>query len=190
MPTISELARTLGYSRQYMQRCVKDGCPTDTFENARLWFGAHVKHPKKQPKSTEPERSIRRNGDAEAVDLDEALDNAAIAAQEAWLLLKDAMVERKPSQISVFLNLHSKALEARVKAERMVREELERRRILIPVSEAQTDARRIIDIVVSRLSAMPQNLAYACNPSAPDHAFEILQRECTRILSDAQKAIA
>jgi hypothetical protein len=41
MPNISEIARNLGYSRQYVQRCVHQGCPTDTFENARLWFGAH-----------------------------------------------------------------------------------------------------------------------------------------------------
>jgi hypothetical protein len=104
--------------------------------------------------------------------------------------LQEAFAERKPSAISVYLNLHNKAVEGRVRVEKLIREEMERQRILIPISEAQATGRRVIEIVVSRLSAMPQNLAYACNPSAPDHAFEILQRECTRILADAQKAIA
>jgi hypothetical protein len=198
MLTISELARGIGFSRQYVQRCVKEGCPLTDFESARLWFGAHRQHPKKELKSTTQalaEQFAHKYSDdpkiiAELAELFKTLINSAIAAEEAFLNLEEAFVERKTSKISTWLNLHSKAVEARVKAERMVREELERRKILIPISEAQMSGRKVVDIIVSRLSALPQNLAHAVNPSNPDHAFEILQRECMTILSDAQKALA
>lgn len=196
MLTLKEIAADWGTTPQYVSLCVKQGCPKDSFQNARDWRLAHTgKESKKGPVAIPVEELAKQYStdpkiQAELSELFKTLSNSAIAAENAWLMLEDAFKERKPTQISVYLNLHSKAVEARVKAERMVREELERRRMLIPITEAQTSGRRVIEIVVSRLSAMPQNLAYACNPSAPDHAFEILQRECTRILSDAQKAIA
>jgi hypothetical protein len=203
MPTISEIARNLGFSRQYVQRCVHDGCPTDTFENARLWFGAHRQFPRKPLKAAEePDDSQEtRTKRKERLDkseewepkngtLDEALESSVRACNEAWKLLDEAFIEGKPGKIGTWLNLHNKAVEARVKVERLIREEMERQRVLITMVEAQTSTRRVVEIVVSRLSALPQNLAHAVNPSAPDHAFEILQRECTAIVSDTQKAIA
>src|SRR5215831_13709285 len=42
MLSIREIARNLGCSRQYIQRKVKEGCPTDTLENVRLWFQANT----------------------------------------------------------------------------------------------------------------------------------------------------
>ena len=191
MLTISELARNVGFSRQYVQRCVKDGCPLDDFESARLWFQAHVKTPKKRPKEAPDEEqstlSIQNHDDGNA-ELYKTLRNSAHAAQAAWTLLDEAFTEGKPSKIGVYLNLHSKAVEARVKAESMVRSELERQKVLIPMTEAKTSVRRVCEIIVSRLSAMPQNIAPRVNPHNPDHAMEILQDECAGIIADAQKA--
>ena len=194
MLTLREIAQDWGCTPQYVSECVKKGCPKDSFESAREWRNAHTERKsKKGAAPIPPEETVstgyQKNGN-NGHGLDAALENSIAACSQAWLLLEEAFIERKASKISVWLNLHNKAVEGRVRVEKLIREEMERQRILIPISEAQATGRRVIEIVVSRLSAMPQNLAYACNPSAPDHAFEILQRECTRILADAQKAIA
>lgn len=195
MLTISELARSLGYSRQYMQRCVKEGCPLGDFESARLWHAANRPNSKKSPKTDlddEPARPKRLDTDDQWAPttgtLEEALESSVRACKEAWKLLDEAFIEGKPSKIGMWLSLHNKAVEARVKVERMIREELERQKTLIPMVEAKTLVRRIAEIVVSRLGAMPQNIAPRCNPHAPEHAMEILQEECASIISDAQKA--
>lgn len=203
MLTISEIARTLGYSRQYVQRCVHDGCPTDSFENVRLWLGAYRPNSRKAPKTPEPDEDSpeARKQRKERLDkeqawepskgsLDEALEASIRSCYEAWRLLDEAYLEGKPNKIGTWMNLHNKAVEARVKVERMIREEMERQKILVPIIEAQTSTRKVVEIVVSRLSALPQNLAHACNPSAPDHAFEILKQECAAIVADTQKAIS
>lgn len=211
MPSHRQISKDWDCARSYVDRCVKRGCPTDTFENARLWRQAHASsrpptNKKGLAKATEeetdedsPEERERRRiqwlerpegWKATSGTLEEALGNAIRACEEAWRLLQEAMIEGKSNKISVWLALHNRAVEGRVKVERLIREELERQKVLIPMSEAQTSTRRVVEIVVSRLSSMPQNLAHACNPSSPDHAFEILQRECTSIMADTQKAIA
>jgi len=194
MLTLREIAADWQCTPQYVSECVKKGCPKDSFESAREWRNAHTERKsKKGPPSIPPEETVstpyQKNG-SNGHGLDAALENSIAACSQAWLILEEAFTERKASKISVWLNLHNKAVEGRVRVEKLIREEMERQGVLIPISEAQATGRRVIEIVVSRLSAMPQNLAYACNPSAPDHAFEILQRECARILADAQKAIA
>jgi hypothetical protein len=199
MLTISELARGVGYSRQYMQRCVKDGCPLDDFEIARLWLSVNRPHSKKPPKTNlfeEDDPPVERKKRLDKTEewkpktgtLDEALESSVRACNEAWTLLDEAFIEGKASKIGVWLNLHNKAIEARVKVERMIREELERQKVLIPMTEAKTSVRRVVEIIVSRLSALPQNIAPRCNPHNPEHAMEILQEECTGIIADAQKA--
>lgn len=187
MLTISELARNVGFTRQYIQRCVKKGCPLDDFESARLWLQAHRINPQKELKSqiSEPDDFEK---DPELRDLFKSLNNTAVAAQNAWNLLDQAFTEGRPSKISVMLNLHSKAVEARVKTEKMVQDVLERRGILITLAQAKTSVRRVCEIMVSRLSALPQNIAPRVNPHNPEHAMEILQEECAGIIADAQKA--
>jgi hypothetical protein len=200
MPTISELARNLGFSCQYMQRCVKAGCPTDTFDNARLWFGAHRQHPKKEPKSpisTEElaHKYARQYADdpkvqEELAELFKTLIHSAIASEEAFRNLEEAFIERKTSKISTWLNLHSKSVEDRVKAERMVREEQERRGILIPLAVAQDMARRSLGVIIARLRNLPQNAGARCNPANAHQAMGILEAECEGLLADARRAIA
>jgi hypothetical protein len=206
MPTQSEIARDWGVDPAYISRLVRKGLPLDSFEHARLWRKSHANRrdptgfkaaevmDEDSPESRErrrkewldrPEGWKPTNGS-----LDEALEASIQSCNEAWRILQEAFIEGTASKISVWLSLHNRAVEARVKVERLIREEQERQKILIPMSEAQTTTRRVVEIVVSRLASLPQNLAHACNPSSPDHAFEILQRECASIMTDAQKAIA
>lgn len=213
MPSNRQIAKDWGVARSYIDRLVKRGMPTDTFENARLWRQAHASSRaptnrrtiasiiSQDPAADEdsPEERERRrkmwedkpegwqpgNGT-----LEDALKNSVRACDEAYRLLQEAMIEGKAAKISIWLSLHNRALEGRVKVEKLIREEMERQKILVPMSEAQSSTRKVVEIVVSRLASLPQNLAHACNPSAPDHAFEILRRECTSIVADTQKAIA
>ncbi len=72
----------------------------------------------------------------------------------------------------------------------MIREELERRGVIIPLTVAHDMARKGYHIIISRLSALAQNVGPRCNPHDPHHATEILQTECVGIIADAQKAFS
>jgi len=122
--------------------------------------------------------------------LDEALFAAIEASDEATRLLKEAMIEGKSNKISPLLSIHTKALEARFRAEQSYREELERRRILIPVTEAQDLIRRGFDVIIARLTALPQNVAPRCNPQDPHRAMTILEEAVAAIMEDARQAFA
>ena len=93
----------------------------------------------------------------------------------------------RASNIQVLLSVHNKAVDALFTAESAYREELERRRMLIPLGEAMEIARRGYEVILQRLKALPQNMAPRCNPTDPNRAMTVLESECTAILGDAQK---
>jgi hypothetical protein len=119
-----------------------------------------------------------------------ALSNAIEASEEAFRLLKEAMIEEKDQKISARLAVFNKSSENRFKAECSYREELERRRTLIPLAVATEEARRGYNIILQRLNTLPGNLAARCNPADPTRAVNVLEAECTSILSDAQMVYA
>jgi len=43
MPSNREIANDWGRAPSYVDRCVRDGCPTDSFEAARSWLAANTK---------------------------------------------------------------------------------------------------------------------------------------------------
>lgn len=210
MPTIAEIARDWDVSHQYVSKKVKQGCPTDSLENARLWRQAHAQS--KLPTHTSsiqqiieekdddsPEARERRKKFLEGrenptlpkdLPIEAQLQNARNVAAEAYRLVEEAMLVGKASSIAPLVAIHNKAAEALWKAEQSYREELERRNVLIEVSQANELARRGWEIVVARLSALPQNVAPRCNPHDPNHAMDILQHECAAIIADARKAFS
>jgi hypothetical protein len=212
MPNLREIARDWETSRQYVQNCVKRGCPTDSLENAREWRKLHASKraptsPKQlaklilqekdddSPEAREHRKEFladRPEGTRLVSDtpLEDAILHARQAAAEAWRLLSESMILNQNDLIGVRLSVHNKALEQLFRAEQSYREELERRRVLIPLNEAQDISRRGYEVILSRLSALPQNLAPRANPSNPAHAMEILQSEVHSIIADAQKAYA
>lgn len=214
MPSQSAIARDWGTSRAYVNQCVKSGCPTDSLENARDWRKANATkraptNPKQIAKSLaeekeddSPDARERRKKYFEThpkatslpgADEDEfyqSLHDAREVRRDAYRLYQDAVIDEADDKLAVRLALHTKALEALQEAEKRYREEMERRRVLIPLNDAKDMARRGYDVMISRLSALPQNLASRVNPHDPHHAMDILQLECTGILSDARKAIA
>jgi len=207
--TAGKIAKDWGVAKSYVQRCIKRGCPTDTFENSRAWrFANTTKRATTSPKqiakliAEENSSEVRTPGkiySAKKADgyrlpsgdsLNNALNNAIEASEEAFRLLKEAMIEEKDQKISARLAVFNRSSENRFKAETAYREELGRRRILIPLAEAKEIARRGYEVIIQRLNALPQNVAQRCNPTDPDRAITVLESECTAILADAQKVYA
>jgi hypothetical protein len=122
--------------------------------------------------------------------LDRAVMNAHRAADEAWRLLHAAMIEGRASKIQILLSIHNKAIDGLFTAESAYREELQQRKILIPLTEAMEMARRGFNVILQRLQFLPQNVAHQCNPSDPSGPMTVLESECTAILADAQKVYA
>ena len=199
MPSHRDLARDWGCAKSYIGRCVKRGCPTESFEAARLWREANTDRTRISPRRLETmanggvsEKSPM--GDAGKIpDNDESLEDTLqgikMAVHESRDELRRSLIEGKAQKIGAWISLHTRAVEARVKLESMVREELERQKVLIPMSEAETLARKVVGVIVSRLMALPQNAAPRCNPTNPNLAMTILEDECAAILKAAQQAL-
>jgi hypothetical protein len=209
MPTQSEIARRWKVSRNYINKLVKRGLPLSDFESARLWREAHA-----SSKSPTDEKALARMvAEEEEDDYDPgritrkqaveenskpkdpfsdalSLETMNRAADEAWRMLDEAMLEGRDNKIAPRLSVHTKAVEARIKAAAAVREELERLRTLIPYAEAVDLFRKGMDIILSRLRSLPQNVAARCNPANPHHAIEVLEAEVAGILAAAQQVYA
>jgi len=212
MLTKAQIAADFGVSHQYVSKLVKKGLPLDSYEAAREWKNAHASQRApthsagiarqliEEKDDDSPEARERRKkyfedkpDDARLPSenpLDDALDGVAQAFNESLRLLKEAMIEGRDNKIGVRLAVFNKAAEGLFRAEQSHREELERRRVLIPLAEAQDMARKGYDIILSRLAALPQNVAVRCNPHEPHRAMEALQEECTAIVANAQGVYA
>jgi len=212
MITKADLARSWKVSHQYISKLVAKGMPLDSFEAAGLWREAHASskastHPRQIAKQLAEEESeisatarrrrkkyVEPRRKAADFPTDASLDDALFAAiqvsDEAWRLLQEAMIEGKDSQISARISIHNKALETRFNAERLYREELERRQILIPLQVAKDNARKGFEVIIARLTALPQNCAPRCNPNDPHRAMAVLEEAVASIMAAAHKAFA
>jgi hypothetical protein len=190
MPSNRQIAADWGVTPPYVDRMVKRGCPTDSFENARLWLAANTKRSKVMARKAESLAGpkIRSSDPISSDALEDSLGGIKKAVRESGKLLDEALMEQKVTKIGAWISLHTRAVEARVKSESMVREELERNKVLIPLTEAQAMARKGYQIILQRLSALPQNLSAKLNPADPAWAMDVLQQEVAGIISDAQQA--
>ena len=209
MPSQRDIAKNWQCAHSYVGKCVNNGCPTDSFKSARAWRKLHASKrattsPKQlaklvlqkkddgSPEAREYQKEFPKDRPESTrlptdIPIEDAVVNARQAAAEAWRLLSESMTANEDDLIGVRLSVHNKALEAFFKAESAYREELERRRILIPVAEAMEIARRGYEVILQRLKALPQNVSSRCNPTDPNRAMTVLESECTAILGDAQK---
>src|SRR6266481_4527569 len=200
MPSIRQIAFDWDCARSYVQRCVRRGCPTESFEAARLWRQAN------QQRSRNPAKQAGRNPTPDAEGLttqnvsnwrqipeeigDDFIQGTKEAVRQSWRYLREALIEGKVQKIGAWISLHTRAVEASVKAESMVRGEMERQKILIPLSEAMEMARRGYGVILQRLNTLPQNAAHECNPSDPSRAMNALESECSAILCATQEVYA
>lgn len=195
MPSHREIAEDWGVSSSYVDSCVRRGCPTDTFENARLWRIANSKGtPRSKPKKgvTIEEQADMLDMATEIATIEEAKENvkgARIALIKARQMLNQAFKEEKVSKINALIGMHWKCMETWVKAEGLLVEKMKAEGLLVPLTDAMQRARKGYEIIIQRMTALPQNIAFACNPHDPAHAMDILQNEMTAIIAEAQKAV-
>src|SRR6266496_1912243 len=144
MPSQSAIARDWKVSREYLHQCVKRGCPTTSFQEARLWRESCATsraptNPKQMARMLEEEGDDSMKADARRKrvfedkphkarlpSIDSLWDTlyAAIEATETTSrLLQEATVEGSDSKIAVLLVMHSKAIKVKLKAETQYREE-------------------------------------------------------------------
>lgn len=154
------------------KRVPTGGRPASKFADEKL------KGKPKDPK--EPSRS----GDS----LLDALNNTIAVSEGAFEDYEHARVNKLGSR-SARLSEHNKAIDARLKAEKAYREEMERRRLLIPISEATEMSRRAIEAVLRRLKKLPDEQGPQCNPQNPLLARQILQAEVNTIMDVGRRVV-
>jgi hypothetical protein len=193
----SDIARDWGCTPQYVHTQVKKGCPTDSLEHARMWREARRQRsshsgPPGSRDYSDDSRPAKTGPNGHILEDigDDMLLGSKEAVRQAWRLLREALVEGKAQKIGAWLSLYTRSVEANVKAESMIREEQERQKVLIPLTEAQAEARKGYEIILQRLNALPQNISAKLNPTDPAWALDILEQECAAIIEDAQKAFA
>lgn len=197
MPTIADIARHWGVSRPRVSKLVnKEGCPTNSLKAADRWRESRGQKRAATNKGDERmekvaagrPRAIKRpskTGDS----LLDALNNAIAVADGAFEEYELARVGKLPTR-SARLSEHNKALDARLKAEKAYREELERRGVLVMKTEITEKCRRGLDSVLRRLNKLPQECGPQCNPSEPLMAVTVLQRAVDEIKGSAQMAMS
>lgn len=196
MPSNADIARHLGVSRERIGQLVKKGMPTNSLKAAERWrdmqgkrrAATNGKAANLQSKAGRPrsKKKVPRTGDT----LFDALQASIYVQEEAYEMLQDSMRGGIDEQVSIRLSVHNKAIEARYKAEEMYRAELERRKLLIPYTQAAEEFRKGFVFLLNRLRRMPGSLASQCNRTNPLEAFTILDREVNNMIADAQKEYA
>src|SRR6266480_5602651 len=90
MPSNRQIAKDWGCRPSWVDRCVKRGCPTDSFEAARLWRQAHASsRPPTHPKAIA--RQIAEELDNDSPDASERRKRCLAAKPEGSILPSDSL---------------------------------------------------------------------------------------------------
>jgi hypothetical protein len=206
MPTQAQVSRDWKTSREYIRQCVARGCPIHSFRAARLWRDAYARQrpptDRKQlellvadnkPSKTESPRKKPFQGiiDRSCLPSDPlklAVNSARWAEQKVSILLRQASEERDDSKIFLLLIAYNKALEGRLNTEKLCRAEIEHRQNLISIKVAGELAARGLNVMISRIVALPKKNGSLINPRDSAQATAVLRDECTNLILDAKKS--
>lgn len=192
-----DLVKHFKLSRTRVRDLIAEGCPRTSFKAADAW------RKQRTPKRVPTQAGLNENGRDEKLkgkpeippdpsktgdSLLDALTNAIIVSDCAFADFQSARVNKLASR-SARLSEHNKALEARLKTEKAYREEMERRKLLIPIIEATDMCRRAIESVLRRLKKLPDEQGPQCNPQNPLLARQILQAEVNTIMAVGKKVL-
>ena len=195
MPSLSEIGKHLGVTRQMVAKLKKRGMPINSLKAAARWRGEQqLKRVASNAKTAEmrttgkgrPPKPKKPSNTGDS--LLDALNNTITVADDAFMAYQRAVAGNLSTQ-SARLSEHNKAVEARLKAEKLYREELERRNILVPKAVILESCRRCLDAVLRRLKKLPMEQGPQCNPQEPLMATTILEREINEIIAVGQKAL-
>ena len=190
MISVTELARHWGITHQSAGARVKQGCPLDSFEAADLWRQANQKRePRKKPKLDYVAIADKLLEPMPIEELEKQLEAGKENLVRCKIMLDQAFTEGSATKVSTWMNLYHRALESVVKGENLIREAKVQAGILIPITQGQSMIRKVVEVIMSRLTRFPQNVAPRCNPSNPGHAMDVLQAEITGIIEDVRRSI-
>jgi hypothetical protein len=191
-----QLAKHWGITQQAVSKLVKQGCPLNSLRAATLWRKARGRkraptnsHPnsdaklKKRGRPKNP-RKPSRTGDS----LQDALNNAIAISDDAFVDYQEARVSGNKLERRSLLAEHSKALEVRMTTEKAYREEMERREILVPVTEMGEKFRRVLDAILRPLKKLPIETSPQCAMKEALAIREIMDRKVAEIIKAGNKA--
>ena len=203
-----QIAKHWGVAKSYVARCVKKGCPLNTYGNADKWRAENTRQRTPPKKSeNEPEKLVNQTGGQQEPESEEnssqtrvviqtpktgdsmldALNQTRDASYEAGRLLFEAMRGGNTARISTLVSVHTKAVQALLDTEARYREELERRKVLINRADAKAESKRGYDVILRRLKAHPQKVASQVVKLEPVTALVFLEREVADIIDEARR---
>jgi hypothetical protein len=103
-------------------------------------------------------------------------------------LLQQALEDGRESKIVAAFRNYNAAVDGRLKIEQRYRKEAEYRRHVIPMKEVRLLMCKAINVIVSRLVALPGKVGPVCNPEAPAHAIAVLRDECASVIEDIKRS--
>ena len=121
--------------------------------------------------------------------LEDLLNDATYMNKEAFMLVDVAMLGGDANLTGHYMRIYLASLHMRLKAEKLAREEMERREVLVNKYDASAMVRRLVDAVLRRLRRLPDEYGPQCNPQEPVMAYNILQDAVNEILLAGQEAI-
>lgn len=200
MPSQTEIAKNWGVSQPYVAKLVKKGCPTNSLRAATTWRDANARQRapthangicKFAVVKLKPGRRLRSRVEPSNTGntLEDVLNDAIYMNKEAFSLFEDARLEGGDARIAHYIRIFLASLNTRLKAEKMAREEAERRGVLVNKHEIFERIRRCIEPMIRRLRRLPDETGPQCNPQNPVMAYEILQRAVDEILLTGQQAL-
>lgn len=196
---------TSGPSRAYVSSCIKKGCPTNSLEAAWEWRVANSKYgvgyrsagagvgtpaesevsptesPPEETSKSPPESSLPKVADLSSLESSVA---AAVEMEEA------AFTNAKAAKTEAAIRAYNNARDGRFAAERAYREEMERRGILVPMEEAKSLGRKGYDVMLPALRSLGSRIGGTVNPSDAVRAADVIDREITAIIAQAEAAYA
>lgn len=176
MPSYRELAKRLGVSRPRICQLAKLGMPTHSIQAAVRWRECQpqMRTPTngKAANWVVPPAQVMRRKRYVPVDtgdsLQDALTTAIFANNAAFDLFEEARLRGdEDGRLAYYMRIYLASLMTRIKAERMAREEMERRGVLVNKHRILDYCRRIMEAVIKRLRRLPDECGAQCNPQNP-----------------------
>ena len=200
MPSQTEIARHWGVSQPYVAKLFKKGCPTNSLRAADKWRDANARQ--RAPTNAKGNckfaveklgRGRRLRSQVEPSNtgntLEDALADSITMNKCAFALFEEARAAGDDGRLSHYIRIYSASLQLRLKAEKMAREEMERRKVLVNMEEARAVCRRCLNSVLKHLRRLPQESGPQCNPQDAMMAYNVLQRAVNEILLTGQQAL-
>lgn len=198
---------TKGPSRQYVSGEIKKGCPQTSFDAAWQWRVEHAKYgighrSKREPGTPAPVTSVPVPQEPREASMtpplpDEPEEHEPVAS---LLPLENSLaaaidMEERAYRLAVALGTeaslraYNTASGGRFDAERSYREEMERRKVIGPMSEAMEIGRKPFDVLLPGLYSLGGRIAGEISPENAVHAATVIDREVKALVAQARLTI-